>query len=223
MAVAAPVVVGAPVAVAPPQPVLSRINQHVDRSGVCGNFKFTEDWHVANPGAGGVIVQHIVRHFNVHRYDGLVAVSLADYENAEFPLHFNELDYWEMWVVNGAGVVTHGMDEFAMSSVTPGGRTDRSKNTTMGSYTITGTAIYYPTTTTNAVTLGFTGAVAAAGILANNAADPTATVVAHQTLGTQASVPVTRTVTVAWDSGHMTRPPNKRKGGTYGKNRITIT
>ncbi|MCK9919343.1 GNAT family N-acetyltransferase [Microbacteriaceae bacterium K1510] len=234
-AVAAPAVV---VAAPPPAPVLARINQRAPSpDGVCGNFSFEEDWQVTNPGAnGGVIVQHIVRNFHVFAVSAgrrgrrprrgvlLTAARLAAaYQDAANPLNVNELNYWEMWPVSAAGVVTNNGDEFAMSSITRDGNVDRNRNTTVGWYSITGTATYYPTTTQVPATLGFAGGVANAGLLSSSTADPTATVTGLITGGEAASAAVVRTVRVDWDSTVMTRPPGVMRGGTYGLNQYTVT
>jgi len=191
----------APVAAAPP--VLS--DNHLagnDEEGRVGNFSRARRWQVTNPQLG-VIIQQVVRTFNVDRWDGtawqpLAGAAMDAYvTDPNSAVHATTQQYWELWTVDATGTVSDtGIDTFGLCSIIPNARTLR--NTTRGTFTITGTASFYPTAVVPG-TLGFArNAVAAAGGLFSRTTNPAGDL---GTAGRAASgAPVTYSVTAAWDS-----------------------
>jgi hypothetical protein len=143
----------------------------------CGGFRRRRQWQVENP-EQGLIVQHVTRAFeNVERWDSAstawAAVADIDaYVTREQP-YATVAEYWEAWEVDEDGTVENNEDSFALCSIVPDDR--HIINTTKGKFTITGRAQFYPTTRT-AASLGFTGAVGLAGVIANRNTDPALTI-----------------------------------------------
>lgn len=190
-----------------PVPALSG-NLLAERSeeGRVGNFSRARQWQVTNP-QRGVIIQYVTRVFNVQLWNGTAWQSLADAEldayvtDPNSAVHATTQQYWELWTVDGTGGVSDtGVDTFGLCSVIPNSR--KLRNTTKGTFTITGTASFYPTTEAPS-TLGFVqNAVAAAGGLFSRTTDPADALGAA---GLAASgAPVTYTVTATWNSSGAT-------------------
>jgi hypothetical protein len=143
----------------------------------CGGFRRRRQWQVENP-EQGLIVQHVTRAFeNVERWDSAstawAAVADIDaYVTGEQP-YATVAEYWEAWEVDEDGTVDNNEDSFALCSIVPDDQ--HVINTTKGKFTITGRARFYPTTRT-AASLGFTGAVGPAGLIANRNTDPALTI-----------------------------------------------
>jgi hypothetical protein len=180
--------------------------------GECGYFERRRDWHIANP-QQGVIIQEITRHFAVEQY----VAGQNGAPDTWAPLQGTDIDtyitsrssnayatvtrYWELWQVDANGNVSDdGDDTFSLCSVIP----DRKrKNTTRGTYTMTGNAVFYATTLTPQG-LGFArDAVAPAGGLFSTLANPASAISANGLVA--AGQPVQYTTTVRWDSSTQDR------------------
>ncbi|WP_231904944.1 eCIS core domain-containing protein [Streptantibioticus cattleyicolor] len=177
-----------------------------DVEGECGGFERRRALSV-NPPQQGVIVQEITRVFAVEQWDGsawtaLPNTAIDDYVTAKnSTVHATVGRYWELWQVDAEGNVSDGAeDTFGLPSIIPG-RTR--KNTTRGTYTITGKAVFHPTTAAPE-TLGFTRRGAApAGDLYSTLSDPTGAITANGL--TTTGQPVHCQVHVTWDSSAKDR------------------
>jgi hypothetical protein len=106
-----------------------------------------------------------------------------------------------LWEVDAQGNVSDGAeDTFGLPSIIPG---RKRKDTTRGTYVITGDAVFYPTTAAPA-TLGFTpGGAAPAGGLHSTLSDPSGNIAASGLTAT--GQPVHCQVHVSWDSSASDR------------------
>lgn len=179
---------------APATPALSATATGTPQEGDCGYFERRRAWSV-NPPVQGVIIQHIQRTFDVYKVkegNKLTPAEIDDYVVSKGSAPYaTENDYWELWEVEASGTIQDGgEDTFSLCSIKGRGP---SKNTTRGTFTITGTAEFYPTTAAPS-TFGFNrGTVKAAGGLFSMASAPHGLPAAS---GSQ----VTHTATVEWDS-----------------------
>ncbi|MEV7353990.1 hypothetical protein [Kitasatospora sp. NPDC091276] len=177
-----------------------------DLEGECGYFERRRQLSVAAP-QQGVIIQEINRVFAVEEWDGtdwnaMSGSRIDSYITAKgSSAHATVARYWELWTVDAAGNVSDGAeDTFSLCSVIPG---RKRKDTTRGTYTITGRAVFYPTAVAPA-DLGFTpGGAPPAGGLFSTLADPSAAI-AGQGLAASGR-PVDCRVQVAWDSSQGDR------------------
>jgi len=175
-----------------------------DLEGECGGFERRRTLSV-NPAQQGVIVQEINRVFAVEQWDGtawvpLPTASIDAYVTAKgSSVHATVGRYWELWEVDAQGNVSDGAeDTFGLPSIIPG---RKRKDTTRGSYTITGSAVFYPTAAAPG-TLGFTrGGAAPAGGLFSTLTDPSGSLSGLTATGH----PVTCRVDVTWDSSAADR------------------
>lgn len=180
---------GAPVA-----PTISAAATGAPLEGDCGYFERRRAWSV-HPPTQGVIIQHIRRTFDVYKVDDvnkLTATDIDDYVVSKGSAPYaTENEYWELWEVEASGTASdEGEDTFSLCSIKGRGP---SKNTTRGTFTITGTAEFYPTTAAPS-TFGFQrGTVKAAGGLFSMTSAP-------HGLPASAGNAVTHTATVEWDS-----------------------
>ncbi|MFJ9690710.1 DUF4157 domain-containing protein [Kitasatospora sp. NPDC101183] len=177
-----------------------------DLEGECGYFERRRALSV-NPPQQGVIVQEITRVFDVKEWDGQGWVALPDtaidgYVTAKnSSVNATVGRYWELWQVDAQGNVSDGgEDTFGLPSIIPG---RKRVNTTQGSYTITGDAVFYPTAAAPA-TLGFTrGGAAPAGGLFSTLTDPSGAIAAAGLTPTGQAVRCR--VRVEWDSSSADR------------------
>ncbi|WP_069767391.1 DUF4157 domain-containing protein [Streptomyces sp. LUP30] len=177
-----------------------------DLEGECGGFERRRALSV-NPPQQGVIVQEINRVFAVEQWDGaawstLPSSAIDAYVTARnSTVHATVGRYWELWEVDAQGNVSDGAeDTFGLPSIIPG---RKRKDTTRGTYTITGDAVFYPTTAAPD-TLGFTrGGAAPAGGLYSTLADPSGAIAAGGLTAT--GQPVRCRVHVSWDSSASDR------------------
>ncbi|MFJ3216420.1 hypothetical protein ACIPLC_10920 [Kitasatospora sp. NPDC086801] len=177
-----------------------------DLEGECGYFERRRQLSVNAP-QQGVIIQEINRVFAVEEWDGegwtaMPGARIDTYITAKgSSAHATVARYWELWTVDAAGNVSDGAeDTFSLCSVIPG---RKRKDTTRGTYTITGRAVFYPTVVAPA-DLGFAqGGAPPAGGLFSTLADPSAAI-AGQGLAASGS-PVDCRVRVSWDSSQGDR------------------
>jgi Domain of unknown function (DUF4157) len=212
------VITGAPVTT----PVLSATATGAPLEGDCGYFERRRAWSV-NPPEQGVIVQHIQRSFDVSKVNEVNMLSpqeIDDYVVSKGSRPYaTENEYWELWEVEANGTVKDGgEDTFSLCSIKSG---RQSKNTTKGTFIITGTAEFYPTTDVPSK-FGFSrNSVNAAGGLFSTTSAP------HD-LPAAVGSPVTHTATVEWDSTYnegtkqpdpyAKRPVNMKKTKPTGYN-----
>ncbi|MFI9243828.1 DUF4157 domain-containing protein [Streptomyces sp. NPDC053086] len=172
-----------------------------DKEGECGYFERRRELSV-DPPQQGLIIQEINRVFAVEKWDGSAWVALPNtdidsYVTAKGSDVFATVGrYWELWEVDAQGnVADGGEDTFSLASIIPG---RKRKDTTRGTYTITGDAVFYPTAVAPS-TLGFTRSGAApAGGLFSTLTDPSGAIATN---GLAASGRRVRCrVDVAWDS-----------------------
>lgn len=169
--------------------------------GECGYFERRRQLSV-NPPQQGLIIQEINRVFAVEQWDGsawtaLPAANIDVYVTAKRSNVFASVGrYWELWIVDAQGNVSDGgEDTFSLASIIPG---KKRKDTTRGTYTITGDAAFYPTTVAPGA-LGFTqGGAGPAGGLFSTLTDPSGAIAASGLVAT--GQPVHCQVHVAWDS-----------------------
>ncbi|HEU0003898.1 MAG TPA: DUF4157 domain-containing protein [Ktedonobacteraceae bacterium] len=179
---------------APAIPALSATATGTPQEGDCGYFERRRAWSV-NPPVQGVIIQHIQRAFDVYKVNDvnmLTSAEIDDYVVSKGSAPYaTENDYWELWEAEGSGTVKDGgEDTFSLCSIKGRGP---SKNTTRGTFTITGTAEFYPTTAAPS-TFGFNrGTVKAAGGLFSMTSAP-------HGLPAASGGQLTHTATVEWDS-----------------------
>ncbi|WP_435847452.1 eCIS core domain-containing protein [Streptomyces cyaneofuscatus] len=146
-----------------------------EKEGECGYFERRRQLSV-NPPQQGLIIQEINRVFAVQQWDGsawtaLPAANIDSYVTARGSDVFATVGrYWELWIVDAQGNVSDGgEDTFSLASIIPG---KKRKDTTRGTYTITGDAAFYPTTVAPGA-LGFTqGGAGPAGGLFSTLTDP---------------------------------------------------
>ncbi|GAA3910284.1 hypothetical protein GCM10023084_73020 [Streptomyces lacrimifluminis] len=200
----------APTATTPAAPVATQVAlTHLtadDLEGECGGFERRRQLSV-HPPQQGVIVQEINRVFAVEQWDGqawtaLPSTAIDAYVTAKSStVNATVGRYWELWEVDAQGNVSDGAeDTFGLPSIIPG---RKRVNTTRGTYTITGDAVFYPTTAAPG-TLGFTrGGAAPAGGLFSTTADPSGTITASGLTAT--GQPVRCRVDVSWDSSASDR------------------
>ncbi|MER0241348.1 DUF4157 domain-containing protein [Streptomyces sp. HSW2009] len=202
----------APAAATTAAPVATRcVFTHMplkDEEGPCGGFVRVRALSVDLP-QQGVIIQEVNRVLAVERWDGkawsaLPRTSIDAYVTAKDSSVHAAIDrYWELWMVDAQGNVSDGAeDTFQLPSIIPGGRGNKQIDTTRGSYTITGNALFYPTAATPD-TLGFTkGGVEVAGDLHSTLSDPSEAIAARGLTAT--GQPVRCEVNVRWDSAKGT-------------------
>ena len=190
------------------QPVAQLTATHVSRSdeeGYCGNFQRVRQWGVTNP-VEGVIVQRVTRAFAVSKVNQSALMSgseLNGYVRGQgSTVNGNDTDYYELWTVDSRGRVSDGGDDtFGLCSIIPGD-VSTIKNSTKGTFTMTGSATFYPSRT-DATTLQGYGfrkrAVVSAGGLYSMTGSP-------RSLPQSAGVAVTYAVTSAWDSTNVDEP-----------------
>ncbi|MGW7225075.1 eCIS core domain-containing protein [Streptomyces cyaneofuscatus] len=172
-----------------------------EKEGECGYFERRRRLSV-NPPQQGLIIQEINRVFAVQQWDGsawtaLPAANIDSYVTAQGSDVFATVGrYWELWIVDAQGNVSDGgEDTFSLASIIPG---RKRKDTTRGTYTITGDAAFYPTTVAPGA-LGFTqGGAGPAGGLFSTLTDPSGAIAASGLVAT--GQPVHCQVHVAWDS-----------------------
>ncbi|MFI5898902.1 DUF4157 domain-containing protein [Streptomyces cyaneofuscatus] len=172
-----------------------------EKEGECGYFERRRQLSV-NPPQQGLIIQEINRVFAVQQWDGsawtaLPAANIDSYVTARGSDVFATVGrYWELWIVDAQGNVSDGgEDTFSLASIIPG---KKRKDTTRGTYTITGDAAFYPTTVAPGA-LGFTqGGAGPAGGLFSTLTDPSGAIAASGLTAT--GQPVRCRVNVAWDS-----------------------
>ncbi|MFD3412375.1 DUF4157 domain-containing protein [Streptomyces cyaneofuscatus] len=172
-----------------------------EKEGECGYFERRRQLSV-DPPQQGLIIQEINRVFAVQQWDGsawtaLPAANIDAYVTARGSDVFATVGrYWELWIVDAQGNVSDGgEDTFSLASIIPG---KKRKDTTRGTYTITGDAAFYPTTVAPGA-LGFTqGGAGPAGGLFSTLTDPSGTIAASGLSAT--GQPVRCRVHVAWDS-----------------------
>ncbi|MFJ9976290.1 eCIS core domain-containing protein [Streptomyces cyaneofuscatus] len=172
-----------------------------EKEGECGYFERRRQLSV-NPPQQGLIIQEVNRVFAVQQWDGsawtaLPAANIDSYVTARGSDVFATVGrYWELWIVDAQGNVSDGgEDTFSLASIIPG---KKRKDTTRGTYTITGDAAFYPTTVAPG-TLGFTqGGAGPAGGLFSTLTDPSGAIAASGLTAT--GQPVRCRVHVAWDS-----------------------
>lgn len=172
-----------------------------EKEGECGYFERRRQLSV-NPPQQGLIIQEINRVFAVQQWDGsawtaLPAANIDSYVTARGSDVFATVGrYWELWIVDAQGNVSDGgEDTFSLASIIPG---KKRKDTTRGTYTITGDAAFYPTTVAPGA-LGFTqGGAGPAGGLFSTLTDPSGAIAASGLTAT--GQPVRCRVHVAWDS-----------------------
>lgn len=177
-----------------------------EQEGECGYFERRRQLSV-NPPQQGLIIQEINRVFAVEQWDGsawtaLPAANIDSYVTAKASDVFATVGrYWELWLVDAQGNVSDGgEDTFSLASIIPG---RKRKDTTRGTYTITGDAAFYPTTVAPA-TLGFTrGGAGPAGGLFSTLSDPSGAIAANGLTAT--GQPVRCRVQTAWDSSAADR------------------
>ncbi|HEX5494221.1 MAG TPA: DUF4157 domain-containing protein, partial [Mycobacteriales bacterium] len=167
----------------------------------CGGFERRRKLSI-DPPQQGVIIQKINRVFAVEQWDGqewtpLRGTAIDAYVTSKSStVHATVGRYWELWEVDAQGRVSDDAeDTFGLPSIIPG---RKRKNTTRGTYTITGNAVFYPTTA-DPRTLGFTrGGAAPAGALFSTLTDPSGAIAASGLTAT--GQPVHCRVHVSWDS-----------------------
>lgn len=177
-----------------------------EKEGECGYFERRRQLSV-NPPQQGLIIQEINRVFAVQQWDGsawtaLPAANIDSYVTARGSDVFATVGrYWELWIVDAQGNVSDGgEDTFSLASIIPG---KKRKDTTRGTYTITGDAAFYPTTVAPGA-LGFTqGGAGPAGGLFSTLTDPSGAIAASGLTAT--GQPVRCRVHVAWDSSASDR------------------
>jgi len=177
-----------------------------DLEGECGYFERRRQLSV-NPPQQGLIIQEINRVFAVEEWDGsawtaLPSANIDAYVTAKASNVFATVGrYWELWVVDAQGNVSDGgEDTFSLASIIPG---RKRKDTTRGTYTITGDAAFYPTAVAPG-TLGFTrGGAAPAGGLFSTLSDPSGAIASNGLTAT--GQPVRCRVQTAWDSSAADR------------------
>lgn len=184
-------------------PVLTAVlDVNQNQEGYCGNFQRVRTWKVQNP-VPGVIIQEVTRQFNVSQVNGnaLSGSALDNYvQDPNSSVHAGDTKYWELWAVDSKGKVSDGGDDtFGLCSIIPWNGIGIRKyqthvaKTTKGTFIMSGTAYFYPTSQTP-TQLGFTqGAVACAGGLYSRKITPSG-------LPSQSCGPVTYKVTVTWNS-----------------------
>ena len=177
-----------------------------DLEGECGYFERRRQLSV-NPPQQGLIIQEINRTFAVEQWDGSAWVALPNtnidaYVTAKSSHVYATVGrYWELWEVDAQGNVSDGgEDTFSLAAIIPG---KKRKDTTRGTYRITGDAVFYPTTVAPG-TLGFArGGAAPAGGLYSTLTDPSGAIAANQLTAT--GQPVRCQVDVRWDSSAQDR------------------
>lgn len=177
-----------------------------EQEGECGYFERRRQLSV-NPPQQGLIIQEITRVFAVEQWDGsawaaLPAANIDSYVTAKGSDVFATVGrYWELWLVDAQGNVSDGgEDTFSLASIIPG---RKRKDTTRGTYTITGDASFYPTAVAPA-TLGFTrGGAGPAGGLFSTLSDPSGAIAANGLTAT--GQPVRCRVQSTWDSSAADR------------------
>lgn len=196
-------------------PALSAIGPKAGREGACGFFSRSREWYVANP-VRGFIIQKITRTFSVEWYDtskgswqALTGGAIDKYvTDPDSSVDADSTEYWELWEVNDEGRIIHNRDTFALCSILPTATTPP-VNTTKGTFTITGTASFYPASEeVSAGDLGFTsGGAAPAGMLLSRTDDPAGDLTTHKVKATGAAV--TCTARCVWDSTTGSDPTSK--------------
>ena len=186
-------------------PVLkAQLIPQANKEGLCGYFVRVRKWQVENP-VEGIIVQEIVRTFNVEKYvepfpNNTQALQNIDnyIQDPNSKAFASELHYWEAWTVDSSGNVSDGgEDTFSLCSIIPLD-TDTAPNSTKGTYTMKGSAKFYPTNS-KLDTLGFTrNTVGAAGGLYSRTTNPTTTSAFTKLVAADGTVDYS--VTVTWDS-----------------------
>jgi hypothetical protein len=130
--------------------------------GPLGYFLYRRKWWVKTS-QQGVIIQHVQRDFQVHRViNGIpstVAMTGAEIDtyvtNQVSHAYATVTSYWELWTVDAFGNISDGGDDtFSLCAIMDKNSTAQ-EDTTSGSYTISGTASFYATTSSPAA-LGFT-------------------------------------------------------------------
>ncbi|MFF0063367.1 DUF4157 domain-containing protein [Streptomyces sp. NPDC005279] len=183
-------------------PVLSASHLAADDlEGECGFFERRRKWNVNNP-QQGLIIQQITRRFAVEKFEDdawtpLQGGAIDSYITAKGSNAFATVtQYWELWQVDAQGnVADQGDDTFSLCSVIPG---RKRKNTTRGSFAMTGDAVFYPTTVTPDQ-LGFARhAAAPAGGLFSTLTDPAAAISANGLVAS--GTPIRYRTNVTWDS-----------------------
>jgi len=125
---------------------------------LCGHFTSKRRWLVETGGRSGVIVQHITRTFNIRKCDNpnelvianrtwsaLLAGQIDGYcNNPDYRTYDDCLTYWEAWEVAAGGNVRGNPDELSLCSIIPDGDESRALYSTQGSYSVSGTASFYP-------------------------------------------------------------------------------
>ena len=168
--------------------------QTADKEGLCGYFVRVRKLHGPTSSKTGVIVQKINRTFDVKKTaDGsaLAGATLNAYvTDPDSSVHADVTEYWEAFDIKTRDGTVR--DTWGLPALIPAKGSD-GKNTTKGSFLMTGTASYYDGVT--AAGLGFTGAaVAVSGTVPSMAIAPTVV------SGTKLGGDVTYQVAVTWDS-----------------------
>ncbi len=199
----------------------------------CGGFARHVGWVLTPPDVGpGIIVQHVKRGYknvvDVNTGNALTELNIKNVTaNSDRPNDvYGTNEYWEVWTVdNGktvpsySGILSNGDDDtFQVMPILYGKRA--TKNTTKGTFEITGKATFYSTSTEAdtpdvlAARLGFkAGNAIAAGAIPSRLSAPAIPNAWAK------SNELTRTISVTWDST-VSHPTEK---GTYGPNTIIET
>lgn len=178
------------------KPALSAADAGNQQEGPCGSFQRVRTWAVSNP-VQGIIVQKVTRTFNVAEVNGnvLAGAAIDSYVTSRnSSVNATETQYWELWTVDAAGTVSDGgTDTFGLCAIING---RRQKNTTKGTFVMSGEAKFYPTNDfPHLNTYGFAkGAVISAGGLYSTFNNP------DGLLPASSGPTVSYTVNVAWDS-----------------------
>ena len=185
------------------------------RQGDCGDFQRERTWRVS--GGPGFILQHVTRAFNVSQWntatntwDPMTTAGIDAYTTGWGQPHATVAEYWEAWFVGSrSGVTPVKTDTFGLCSIIPQTHAATARtNTTRGTYTITGDAWFYPSTSgpltpafLTGLGLAANGAVLANGLHSANA-DPAGAInleVASKNLKAAGRMVRGRAV-VTWDS-----------------------
>lgn len=166
-------------------------------NGAAGSFEYRKRWEVDHPVAG-IIVQHVTREFHVHEVGSIHEMTGAEIDSyiggGSSNAYGTVLEYWELWTVDASGKVGPvDEDTFGLCAIKPK-KTRGYRDTTTGTFTITGVANFYPNTTAPDL-LGFTlNGVETAGGLYSTATDPTSS------LGPTMGSTIRHEVKVVWDT-----------------------
>jgi hypothetical protein len=169
----------------------------------------SRDWEI-DPPRKGLIIQEVTRTFHVDEWDpGTRRWEPLDdidgYIQGRRARAFADITrYWELWTVDSRGRISDGGgDTFSLCSIIPGTINPRTgepitRNTTRGTFRMTGEAVFYPTDR-RPEDLGFRRSREnhPAGGLYYRGTDPSAYIDAYELRGSR---PEYYSVTVAWNS-----------------------